>query len=69
MTKEFNLSDYIQYKDLDDFNCEFIDVKKIKKFIRLFKLEINKEKIIEDFMVSRKEIFAIMDKLAGDKLK
>lgn len=26
MTEEFNLSEFIQYKDLDDFNCEFLDI-------------------------------------------
>ena len=62
MVDEFNLSE----KEIK--NNVYYHAEDIKEFIRLFKLEIDKEKIIEDFMVSRKEIFAIMDKLAGDKL-
>ena len=62
--KEFVLSDYIQYKDLDDFNCEFIDIKKIRKFIRLLKEEIDNN-IKIDCRIWYKEI---IDNLAGDVL-
>lgn len=66
MTSEFVLSEHIQYKDLDDFNCEFIDVKKIKKFIRLFKLEIRKHDKLTPY--TKLTLVELIDKLAGEKL-
>lgn len=77
MTK-FNLSDKIEgvpEYEIDRYeNVEFnngvkiLRIEDVKEFIKLLKLEIDKEKIIENFMVSKKEIFAIVDKLSGEDL-
>lgn len=79
MKEEFNLSKNIQYKDLDDFNCEFIDVKKIKKFIKLLKekikeLEIYSEKVNANefyrngLLTGLHHIKEEIDKLSGSAL-
>jgi len=67
MKEEFNLYEKRKFGIGID---EYIYLERdVKEFIRLFKKELIEDKIIEDFMVSRKKVIETIDKLAGDKLK
>jgi len=75
-TKEFNLSEMKEKVDIRDMSSQIQDgyetkvfrVEEVKEFIKRLKDEFRKDIIIDDFMVSIKEIDEIIDKLAGSEL-
>ena len=75
-TTEFNLSEKMVFKGIDDnfhydkYINDCIKIKDVKEFIRLLKEEFNKFTSVKGWDGKNKAyVLAWIDKLAGDKLK